>query len=61
MHDRRLDDPEAVNQRTARTTLGRIGQPADLAGIVVLLASDAAQYITGQDIYVDGGWLAKGL
>ena len=39
--------------------LGRWGEPGDLAGIAVLLASDAAGYITGQDFYVDGGWLAK--
>jgi NAD(P)-dependent dehydrogenase (short-subunit alcohol dehydrogenase family) len=32
-----------------------------LAGLVILLASPAAAYITGQDFYVDGGWLAKGL
>jgi gluconate 5-dehydrogenase len=39
--------------------LGRWGTPADLAGAVVFLASDAASFITGQIIYIDGGWLAK--
>ncbi|CAH0354130.1 SDR family NAD(P)-dependent oxidoreductase [Aquabacterium sp. CECT 9606] len=38
----------------------RAGQPEDLAGISVLLASDASSYITGQSFYVDGGWLAGG-
>ena len=53
------NDPERRAQRAASTMLGRWGEPEDLAGIAVLLASDAAGYITGQDFYVDGGWLAK--
>jgi NAD(P)-dependent dehydrogenase (short-subunit alcohol dehydrogenase family) len=39
---------------------GRPGIPADLAGATVLLASDASDYITGQTIVVDGGWLVGG-
>ncbi|MFH1760330.1 MAG: SDR family oxidoreductase [bacterium] len=44
-----------------KTILGRWGIPEDLMGTVVLLASRASSYITGQTIYIDGGWLAKGL
>jgi NAD(P)-dependent dehydrogenase (short-subunit alcohol dehydrogenase family) len=44
-----------------RTILGRWGQPEDLVGAVVFLLSNASSYITGQDIYIDGGYLAKGL
>ncbi|HOX86650.1 MAG TPA: SDR family oxidoreductase [bacterium] len=41
-----------------RTPLGRWGKPDDFAGAAVFLASDAARFITGQILYVDGGWLA---
>jgi gluconate 5-dehydrogenase len=37
---------------------GRNGEPADFAGIAVFLASDAAAYVTGQTIFVDGGFSA---
>jgi len=42
----------------SKTPLGRWGQPDDLVGTAVLLASKAGEFITGQIIYVDGGWLA---
>lgn len=41
-----------------RTPLGRWGLPDDLGGAAVFLASDASAFVTGQIIYVDGGWLA---
>lgn len=47
--------------REANTILGRWGDVRDLLGPCIFLASEASAYITGQDIYVDGGWLANGL
>ena len=41
-----------------RTPLGRWGTPKDLAGAAVFLAGDASDFVTGQTLYVDGGWLA---
>jgi NAD(P)-dependent dehydrogenase (short-subunit alcohol dehydrogenase family) len=54
-------DDTMRQERSARTILGRWGVPEDLAGAVIFLASDASAYVTGIDLYVDGGWLAKGL
>lgn len=55
------NDPEKNEGRRSRTALGRWGESEDLAGTVIFLASDASSYVTGTDIYVDGGWLIKGL
>lgn len=50
------ENKEWVDYITGRIPLGRPGQPHDLDGTVVFLASDASQYITGQIILVDGGF-----
>jgi NAD(P)-dependent dehydrogenase (short-subunit alcohol dehydrogenase family) len=43
-----------------RIPVGRIGQPDDIADVVVFVASDAARYVTGQEILVDGGLTING-
>jgi len=53
-----LADPVVKARVDARIPMGRLGLPRDLAGVAVFLLSDAAGYITGQVINVDGGWLA---
>jgi len=45
-----------IQSWVARTPLGRIGEPDELSGVVVLLCSEAGRFITGTDIYVDGMW-----
>jgi 3-oxoacyl-[acyl-carrier protein] reductase len=49
--------PEGLEATAPRVPLGRIGEPADIADVVLFLASDKARYITGQVITVDGGLL----
>jgi gluconate 5-dehydrogenase len=52
--------PETRNYSISRTPMGRLGQPEDLEGAIVYLASDAARFVTGHILYVDGGWTAGG-
>jgi NAD(P)-dependent dehydrogenase (short-subunit alcohol dehydrogenase family) len=47
---------EQAQQFTRMVPLGRYGQPEDVAGAVVFLASDLAGYVTGESLVVDGGW-----
>jgi NAD(P)-dependent dehydrogenase (short-subunit alcohol dehydrogenase family) len=51
-------DPVRWEAMAARTMAGRNGEPADFAGVAVFLASRASDYITGQTVYVDGGFSA---
>ena len=49
------EDPKTLERSTRATPLGRIGEPDDIAGAAVFLASPASAFITGQTIVIDGG------
>jgi len=53
------NDPERNNAILARIPMGRWGDATDISGAAVFLASQAARYITGHVLVVDGGWLAR--
>ncbi len=55
------NDKKARNERNIKTMLGRWGNPIDLGGTVCYLASNISSYLTGQEIFLDGGWTSKGL
>ncbi|MEV0347666.1 SDR family NAD(P)-dependent oxidoreductase [Nonomuraea sp. NPDC050680] len=52
------DDPAWYDAYAAKSALGRWAQAEEMAGAVVYLASDAASFVTGSVLYVDGGWTA---
>ncbi|MED3790090.1 SDR family oxidoreductase [Peribacillus frigoritolerans] len=54
-----FQDEAWKNKVLSRIPTGRTGQAKDLNGLAVFLSSDASDYITGQTIYVDGGWTAS--
>jgi NAD(P)-dependent dehydrogenase (short-subunit alcohol dehydrogenase family) len=55
------DNPIQKKIRDNRMMLNRWGSPKDIVGCVIYLLTDASSYVTGAEINIDGGWLAKGL
>ncbi|KAF8627324.1 hypothetical protein AX15_004401 [Amanita polypyramis BW_CC] len=59
MNEKLLQDPVRYRQITERIPAGRWGDPKDFAGPVVFLASAASQYVCGELLVVDGGWMGR--
>ena len=53
-----LSDIEIKRKTLARTPLGRIGEPSEIAAVATFLASDDASYMTGQTVYAEGGLMS---
>jgi len=61
MTNESFENHELRIQKENRMLIKRWGETKDLVGAAIFLASDASSYITGTDLYVDGGWSIKGL
>ncbi len=54
-----MESPDILPQVVAQISLGRTGKPCEIGKAAAFLASEDAAYITGQSLYVDGGWVGK--
>src|SRR5207245_10781281 len=61
LNQKLLDAPPRGREFLMRTPMKRFGQPEELAGAAIFLASDAATFVTGSVLVVDGGFLASGV
>ena len=61
LNEKLLDETPRGQEFLTRTPMGRFGRVEELAGAAVFLASDAASYVTGEILVVDGGFLASGV
>jgi gluconate 5-dehydrogenase len=61
MNAKSWSDPDLKEQRASNSVFKRWAEPSELVGPAIFLASQASSYVTGSDLVVDGGWLAKGM
>jgi NAD(P)-dependent dehydrogenase (short-subunit alcohol dehydrogenase family) len=54
-----MKSPDILPNVLAQISMGRAGQPREIGHVVAFFASDEASYLTGQSVYVDGGWAGK--
>lgn len=54
-----LENPEAYQSFISQIPLGRWGEPGEIGGLALFLASDASSFVTGAGIAIDGGWTAR--
>lgn len=59
MTDKVFADPNVRGELTAKIPLGKFGEPEDVAGAVIYLASEASRMVTGHILLIDGGWTAQ--
>ena len=59
MNRQLLNDPAAYKAFIEKIPMGRWGELHDIAGAAVFLASEAASFVTGSALFVDGGWTAQ--
>lgn len=61
MTNKSYNIPKLYKERMDRSMIKHFGEPEDLVGAVIFLSSQASSYITGIDLFVDGGWSASGI